>query len=162
MNWLDITLICLVAIGFIKGLFDGLVKQVVSLLALCVGIFFCGRLALWLKAYLLKLDWFPVSSVTIISYVASFILIVAVIMLAGDIVSKVIGATPLGLFNHLLGGVVGAVMMVVFLSLIISAISMIDPNSRLISAETKSGSKFYTEIGHVVPTIYSDNLFTQK
>lgn len=39
MNWLDITLLCLAGIGFVKGLFDGVIKQVVSLIALLVGIF---------------------------------------------------------------------------------------------------------------------------
>ena len=34
MNWLDITLLCLAGIGFVKGLFDGIIKQVVSLIAL--------------------------------------------------------------------------------------------------------------------------------
>ena len=33
MNWLDITLLCLAGIGFVKGLFDGIIKQVVSLIA---------------------------------------------------------------------------------------------------------------------------------
>ena len=34
MNWLDIILVCLAGIGFVKGLFDGVIKQVVSLIAL--------------------------------------------------------------------------------------------------------------------------------
>ena len=40
MNWLDITLLCLAGIGFVKGLFDGIIKQVVSLIALVIAIFF--------------------------------------------------------------------------------------------------------------------------
>ncbi len=40
MNWLDIILVCLAGIGFVKGLFDGVIKQVVSLIALVVAIFF--------------------------------------------------------------------------------------------------------------------------
>ena len=52
MNWLDITLLCLAGIGFVKGLFDGVIKQVVSLIALLVGIFFCTKAALWLRGYI--------------------------------------------------------------------------------------------------------------
>ena len=51
MNWLDITLLCLAGIGFVKGLFDGVIKQVVSLIALLVGLFFLyegGTLAAWI------------------------------------------------------------------------------------------------------------------
>ena len=38
MNWLDITLLCLAGIGFVKGLFDGIIKQVVSLKVVSVTI----------------------------------------------------------------------------------------------------------------------------
>ena len=29
MNWLDVILLCLAGFGFVKGLFDGVIKQVV-------------------------------------------------------------------------------------------------------------------------------------
>ena len=51
MNWLDITLVCLAGLGFVKGLFDGFIKQVVSLLALVLAIYFCGQIALWFQAF---------------------------------------------------------------------------------------------------------------
>ena len=53
MNWLDITLLCLAGVGFVKGLFDGFVKQVASLIALAVGIYFCGEAADWVRGYIL-------------------------------------------------------------------------------------------------------------
>ena len=74
MNWLDITLLCLAGIGFVKGLFDGVIKQVVSLIALLVGIFFCTKAALWLRGYILALGWFPEQGVTVLSYVAGGVL----------------------------------------------------------------------------------------
>ena len=91
MNWLDITLLCLAGIGFVKGLFDGVIKQVVSLIALLVGIFFCTKAALWLRGYILALGWFPEQGVTVLSYVAGFLLIVGVILLAGEILTRVVG-----------------------------------------------------------------------
>ena len=45
MNWLDITLLCLAGIGFVKGLFDGIIKQVVSLIALVIFLRESGGLA---------------------------------------------------------------------------------------------------------------------
>lgn len=104
MNWLDITLLCLAGIGFVKGLFDGIIKQVVSLIALVIAIFFCGKAAAWLKGYILALGWFPEEGVTILSYIAGFILIMGVFILAGELVTKVVGATPLSVINHLFGG----------------------------------------------------------
>ena len=99
MNWLDITLLCLAGIGFVKGLFDGVIKQVVSLIALLVGIFFGTKAALWLRGYILALGWFPEQGVTVLSYVAGFLLIVGVILLAGEILTRVVGATPLSVLT---------------------------------------------------------------
>ena len=105
MNWLDITLLCLAGIGFVKGLFDGIIKQVVSLIALVIAIFFCGKAAAWLKGYILALGWFPEEGVTILSYIAVYL--IWVFILAGELVTKVVGATPLSVINHLFGGFSG-------------------------------------------------------
>ena len=43
MNWLDLVLLCLAGFGFVKGLFDGVIKQVVSLIALLAAIFCCAE-----------------------------------------------------------------------------------------------------------------------
>ena len=126
MNWLDITLLCLAGIGFVKGLFDRVIKQVVSLIALLVGIFFCTKAALWLRGYILALGWFPEQGVTVLSYVAGFLLIVGVILLAGEILTRVVGATPLSVLNHLAGGVLGLCFMMAFISLLLNSMEMID------------------------------------
>ena len=103
MNWLDITLLCLAGIGIVKGLFDGIIKQVVSLIALLSGVFFCSKVALWLKGYLLALDWFPAKSVSLLSFIIGLRLTVGLVRLAGALVSRLVHATPLSLLNHLGG-----------------------------------------------------------
>ena len=134
MNWLDITLLCLAGIGFVKGLFDGIIKQVVSLIALVIAIFFCGKAAAWLKGYILALGWFPEEGVTILSYIAGFILIMGVFILAGELVTKVVGATPLSVINH--------------------------RGSVLIHRQSKIESRFYYSVKQIVPTIFPHNLFS--
>ncbi|MEY8485952.1 CvpA family protein [uncultured Parabacteroides sp.] len=162
MNWLDITLLCLAGIGFVKGLFDGVIKQVVSLIALLVGIFFCTKAALWLRGYILALGWFPEQGVTVLSYVAGFLLIVGVILLAGEILTRVVGATPLSVLNHLAGGVVGLCFMMAFVSLLLNSMEMIDRGSVLISREAKVESRFYNSVKEIIPTIYFQNLFFKQ
>lgn len=162
MNWLDIVLVCLAGIGFVKGLFDGVVKQVVSLIALVVAIFFCSKAAAWLKGYIVALNWFPPEGVTILSYVAGFLLIVGVIMLAGEIMSRVVGVTPLSVLNHLGGGVVGLCFMLGFVSLILNALEGIDRGSVLIPRQAKVESHYYNPVKEIIPTIYFDKLFWGK
>lgn len=162
MNWLDITLLCLAGIGFVKGLFDGVIKQVVSLIALLVGIFFCTKAALWLRGYILALGWFPEQGVTVLSYVAGFLLIVGVILLAGEILTRVVGATPLSVLNHLAGGVLGLCFMMAFISLLLNGMEMIDKGSVLIPRGAKVESRFYNSVKEIIPTIYFQNLFLKE
>ena len=162
MNWLDITLLCLAGIGFVKGLFDGVIKQVVSLIALLVGIFFCTKAALWLRGYILALGWFPEQGVTVLSYVAGFLLIVGVILLAGEILTRVVGATPLSVLNHLVGGVLGLCFMMAFVSLLLNSMEMIDKGSVLILRQAKVESRFYNSVKEIIPTIYFQNLFFKE
>ena len=162
MNWLDITLLCLAGLGFVKGLFDGVIKLVVSLIALLVGIFFCTKAALWLRGYILALGWFPEQGVTVLSYVAGFLLIVGVILLAGEILTRVVGATPLSVLNHLAGGVLGLCFMMAFISLLLNGMEMIDKGSVLIPRGAKVESRFYNSVKEIIPTIYFQNLFFKE
>ena len=160
MNWLDITLLCLAGIGFGKGLFDGFIKQVVSLIALVAAIFLCGEAAGWLRGYIVALGWFPEQGVSVLSYVAGFILIMGVLVLAGEIVTKVIDATPLSIINHLGGGALGLLLVLLFTSLSLNLLDLVDRSGVFISQETKVESRFCEPIRQIVPTIYPHNLFS--
>ncbi|MDD4514796.1 CvpA family protein [Massilibacteroides sp.] len=162
MNWLDIVFVCLAGVGLMKGLFDGMIKQVVSLIALIVAIFFCSKVATWLEVYITQLGWFPEDSVSIISCVAGFILILGLIILAGEIVHRVIGATPLSIVNHLGGGAFGLLVMLLFLSLCLNTLEFIDKKNKLLSPEVKIESRFYFPIKEIVPTIYPYKLFNNE
>ncbi|MDR1918748.1 MAG: CvpA family protein [Tannerellaceae bacterium] len=159
MNWLDITLLCLAGVGFLKGLFDGIIKQVVSLIALVVGIFFCAKVAAWLRTYII--GWgFPEQGVTVLSYILGFLLIVGLLLLAGEIMHRVVGKTPLSLLNHLGGGCFGLLMMALFLSLALNTLEIIDRGSVLIPRESKVESHIYYPIQQIIPTLYPRGLFS--
>ena len=158
MNWLDITLLCLAGIGFVKGLFDGIIKQVVSLIALVIAIFFCGKAAAWLKGYILALGSDVCSSD--LELYSGFYLIMGVFILAGELVTKVVGATPLSVINHLFGGFFGLLVVLVFTSLLLNALEFVDRGSVLIHRQSKIESRFYYSVKQIVPTIFPHNLFS--
>ncbi|MDR2968606.1 MAG: CvpA family protein [Tannerellaceae bacterium] len=162
MNWLDIVIVCLAGAGIVKGLFDGIIKQVVSLIALVVGIMFCGKAALWLRGYLIDLDWFPPETVSILSNILGFLLIVGIVLIAGEIVHRVIGATPLSIINHLFGGVFGLLVMILFLSLFFNLLELVDKSSAIIPQEVKSASRFYAPITELLPALLPFELFASE
>lgn len=162
MNWLDIVLVCLAGIGLVKGLFDGVIKQVVSLIALVAATFFCTKAAVWVRGYVVAMNIFPEEAVTIVSYVAGFALIMGVMILAGEIVHRVIGMTPLGLLNHIAGGMFGMCLMILFVSVLINVLEIVDRRSALIPRELKMESHFYAPVKEIIPTIYPADLFSWK
>jgi membrane protein required for colicin V production len=158
MNWLDIVILCFIGAGLIKGLFDGIIKQVVSLVALIAGIFFCGKMAGWLRT--LMTSWgLPEIGSSVTSYILGFLLIVGILILAGEIMHRVIDATPLSILNHLGGGIFGLLLMILFLSLTFNLLEVLDPRSALISNEIKIESRFYLFIKQIIPAIFPKGIF---
>lgn len=156
MNWIDIIIIVGVIIGAIKGLCDGLINQVVAILALAAGILFAGLLAKPIKRLFLLLpeDTIRIEIINGTSYVLAFILIMAVILLLGKVVNVVINLTPAVLLNKLAGTILGAGIWILFLSLIINLVATFDVNSTLINKDIKSKSSLYEPVKGVLPAIY--------
>jgi len=162
MNWLDIIIIVLCVAGLVKGLFDGMIKQVVALLALIIGIYLCSGVAIWLQDYLAQLEWFPPKGVIPASYFLGFILIVGIVLAAGNIIHRLISVTPLSILNHLTGGVVGLILMVLFISVVLNLLEVVDHSSFILSPEIKVESRFYLVIKNIIPDIFPGDLFQLK
>lgn len=154
MNWLDITLICLIGLGLVKGLFDGIIKQVVSLIAILAAVFFCGRVAMYLCGPISSLQLFSDSMLVPVCYILGFLLILGGLFLVGGLIHRVVGATPLGIINHLLGGVIGLVVMAFICSALINIFEMADKHSSIIPEGVKKEARLYYRIQSLIPAIY--------
>jgi len=162
MNWLDITILCLCGVGLIKGLFDGMIKQIVALVALIIGLYLCSGVAGWLCGYSSQLSWFPPNAAVPVSYFLGFVLIVGIVLLAGNIIHRLISVTPLSILNHLIGGIVGLVLMILIISIILNIMEVVDTQSTVLSQEIKVESRFYYLIKNIIPTVFPGNLFEIK
>jgi len=159
MNWLDITILILCIVGLVKGLYDGMIKQVVAVIALIIGIYLCSGVGKWLFGYLIQLEWFPQNVVLWMSYFIGFALIVGIILMAGGVVHRLVSATPLSIFNHFIGGIAGLVLMILFISVLLNLIELVDPQSTIITNEIKGGSQFYAIIKSIIADLFPGNLF---
>ena len=162
MNWLDITILVLAGIGLIKGLYDGMIKQVVALVAMILGLYLSVSTAGWMRGYLTKLDWFPEQLIYPASYFLGFVIIVGIILFAGHIIHRLISITPLSLINHIMGGVLGVILMMFFMSFMLIVIERFDSKSVLLSQEIKMESRFYYTIKTFIPTVLPGNIFEYK
>lgn len=145
-----------------KGLVDGVVKQVVSLIALIAAVLLCGETAYMLRSYIISLGIFPQNGITIISYILAFIMIVGLLKIAGNLLDRLIDSTPLSVLNHIGGGFIGFVIIILFMSLTFNIIEFIDPDSVLIPRQAKIESLFYQPLIEIVPTIFPSHLFEES
>ncbi|MDR0795616.1 MAG: CvpA family protein [Tannerella sp.] len=159
MNWLDIVLVVLIVAGFVKGYTDGFIRQVVFFFALIAAIYLCSKGAVNLRGYVVQTGWFPEETITLVSSILAFIMIAGIITLAGWIIHKMISATPLSLFNHIAGALLGLVVTMLILSLTLNVLEVLDRRSALISPEMKVESRFYFYFKDLVPAIYPADLF---
>jgi membrane protein required for colicin V production len=158
MNWLDIVIFIILGSGLVKGLFDGLVKQFIGLVALVLAFIFSGTLAGTIRNMIeTYVHWetsFPPGTVTAIYYIIAFILIVSVFGLLANLVDRVINYTPVGALNRLGGAAFGLVMSLLFLSFALNILAVFDMESKIIHKETQEKSITYAPVKMALPVVY--------
>jgi membrane protein required for colicin V production len=158
VNWLDIVILICLAIGLIKGLFDGFIKQLAGFIALVVAIFFAGKIAILMRAFLVSHITGSASiSPPVLSgicYILAFVLIILIITFLGQLMSFAIKKTPAKPLNMLLGGLFGLFIWLLSVSLFLNLVASLDYESNLISKKTQQQSAYYARVKNVVPTVY--------
>lgn len=127
MNLVDIILIVPLAYGLIKGLYKGLINELASLIALLAGVAIAYT---FYPSFGAKLQENFLSSVSptelnIISFSLIFLLAALTVFLIGKMVTKLLSALALGLFNRFLGGVFGFLKVLLILLMITALINPI-------------------------------------
>lgn len=136
MNFLDlIILIPLVWCG-IKGAKNGLVMEVLSLLALVAGVYISLRFS-----YLVG-HWFSIRGeyAQIICFVLMFAAVAIGLYFLGKALSHWANRSSLGLFNRIGGLVISFGKVFVLFSVLIYFWNKIDPEEKILSTETRDGS----------------------
>ena len=116
MSVIDIVLGALIVYGIIKGFFKGLFVEVASLLALMLGVYgavhFSNYASEFLSSYV---DWSE-HTMSVSSFVITFVIIVFAISLAGKALTKLADFAALGVINKFLGALFGGLKVALILS----------------------------------------------
>lgn len=130
MNWLDITIIAVIALFALVGFSKGLISQIFSIAALAGGLVIGFIFYDLLGEVFIKEGLVENRS---IANVGSFIVLVfvsyVIIQLAGWITTKLIGTLQLSWLNRICGAAVGAVMGAVMAFLLSSVLTLFYPES---------------------------------
>ncbi len=151
MNWLDIALLILLLIGFWKGFLNGFFVELTSLVALVAAIYgsihFSNYAGDWLMS---NTDWED-STITIVSFIVTFIVIILVITYAGKLVTKIVNTVQLSFLNKIAGGAFGLIKLAFIGSVLLMFINSAAGELTLIDKEITTSSLVYPYIEPVAP-----------
>lgn len=114
MNYLDYIIIVIILIGFLLGFKDGLVRKVIGLLGLIIGIVLAFQFSGSVGKLLIRFF----NNDEYLSSVLAGILIFLVVILIATIIKRIVHPFDKvnRLINQVLGGVIGAVQIIYFMS----------------------------------------------
>lgn len=153
LNWFDLLVLIFLIVAFINGYRKGLVSMLVGLVTVVLAAVFAGKLADSLLPHIQKLFGSSPQVATVLSYVAAFLAIGAVVSMIGFLVQKLFESVNLNFFNRILGSIVSIGTTVVVLSILLNLILMLDRKEKIIKPDIKQKSFFYERVRVAVPAI---------
>lgn len=151
MNWLDIALLIFLLVGFWKGYLNGFFVELTSLVALVAAIYgsihFSNYVGDWLMS---NTDWDD-STITILSFIITFVIIILVITYAGRLVTKLVKTVQLSFLNKIAGGAFGLVKLAFIASVILMFVNSAAGEIDIIDREVKEQSIVYPYVEPVAP-----------
>lgn len=160
MNYLDLFILCILALYVFGGVRKGLIISLASLVALVVGIYAAIHFSFFLdgiikNAFNINGLWLHVAS-----FLAMFLLVLLAVMMIGKALEKVVDLVGMDLLNHLAGGLFGLLKGFLIVSILLYILGEGDPKSRFVSKELKEKSMFYSSLQPVFPKLI--NIFSVK
>lgn len=156
MNSLDLFLLIPIALGFIFGLFKGLIKELTSLAAIVFGIYGAKLMAPLLSGILISKFDFSIKTALPIAYLLLFIAIGIGFLLLAKMLDKIFESMSLGGLNKLLGGLFGGLKFALIVSVLLNVFNALDSRFSILKAETKENSIAYLPLMKLGPTLWEE------
>ena len=154
MNFIDIIIVILVLIAAFKGFVNGLIKELISLIALIVGLYIASHFSVYVEKQLNYI--FPKIEEynTIISFALVFLIIYLSLKLAGIIIHKFVKIIQLNLINKISGLLFGTIKAILIIAYILVELEHLEQSFNIIIPENqKEESKLYPLVENIIPTI---------
>jgi membrane protein required for colicin V production len=156
MNLLDVILIVVIAFSSVYGLFKGLVKEVISILALIIGLIGASRFYEGASSLLKDLG-LGEQAARILSFIILFIVIFVALILIGKLIHKFVHAIFLGWLNRLGGIGFGFIRGIIVSGIIIMILTIILSEKAPILSESKLAPHIMS-ISKVLVSLVPDDL----
>ena len=155
MNSLDIGILSIASIFFIRGLFRGFVFELVTVIGLILGYIISITYLSIVSAFILShFPTFPDSVVNIVSFLVLFVGTNLLLRLVANLLTKTLQIAMLGWLNRLLGGIFGMVKCLIVLSIFVFLIDLMPFASVFLEKINASDSYLYPVLEILGPRLY--------
>ncbi|RLD42842.1 MAG: hypothetical protein DRI89_06270 [Bacteroidetes bacterium] len=155
ISLLDIFLLIPMLLFAWGGYKKGLIISLASLAALVFGLYF----AFFFSDYAAGLltEYFTISEkyLAVISFAVTFIVVIAAVILLGNVLEKVINVLMLGFLNKAAGAVFGLLKGALYMSILIFVVNYFDVGQSIINKDSREKSLFYEPVESIAPFLYS-------
>lgn len=153
MNWFDLTVGLFLLIAFINGYRKGLIMQLVGLTTIVLAAVFGGRIAQHILPQINNFLELSPEFARVLSFIMAFAAIAIALSLIGRLLQRFIDIVFLSFVNRILGSIIAVGTMMVFLSIILNLVLILDVNEKFINKKTKEEAFFFERVEAVVPAI---------
>ena len=149
MGFLDIILGVLLLWGLFKGLKNGLIIELASIAALIAGIYGAIHFSYYAGDFLSeRIDW-EERYLNLTAFIVTFLLIVIVVNILANLLTKIASFAMLGWLNRLAGAVFGVVKVAVILGALLIFLDRVNATTGFITEERIEKSVLYEPIKQI-------------
>lgn len=162
MNWFDLVIAIIAIVAFIRGLYSGLIMQLASLIGLILAAIFSGQLSRIIAPKIAQIIDSSPHTVSPLSYIISFIIIVTIIFMIGRLLQSTIKIMHLNAFNRIIGGFFCCISCLILVSICLNIIVEFDQKKYIIKQDTRKTACTYPymiELGQTVIPYLKFNYF---
>mgnify|MGYP002795050470 CR=1 FL=1 len=153
MNIVDVILALILLYGAVRGFFRGFFAELASLVGFVVGIYGAIHFSYILSEFLAENVSWDAYVVNLIAFAITFFLIVFIISLAGNFLTKMANFAMLGILNRLFGAAFGFIKVAFITSVVMMFFNATNEDINLVDEETLQGSVLYGPVRIIAPTL---------
>jgi membrane protein required for colicin V production len=161
MNTLDLILLVPIVLGFVFGLFKGLIKELASLAAIVLGIYGAKLLAPVVSGFLIHKLSFSAKTALPLAYLILFMAIATALLFGAKMLDKMFDSIALGGLNKFLGGVFAALKYALIVSVLLNVFDALDAKFTFIKSKTKMESVGYKPLMSLAPALWEEAKITK-
>jgi membrane protein required for colicin V production len=156
MNSLDIGILSIASIFFIRGILRGFIYELITVVGLILGYIISITYLSLLSAFILS--FFPSLPEPVIKLISFFVLFVGtnlILRLVAKILTKTVKIAMLGWLNRLLGGLIGVLKGIIIMGIIVFVLNMLPFSSVLLDNPEINESQIYPLLEVLGPQLYA-------